>query len=82
MNVIKENFWDRTEDLSRHTEAKNKPENQHTPVPESSSSSEYCMMQKELNPHSPELTASASLNPETEDMELIIMDNQDSVHIM
>ena len=48
-------------------------------------------MQKELNPHSQvftpgisrtELTASASLNPDTEDMELIIMDNQDSVHII
>ena len=55
------------------------------------SSSEYCMMQKELNPHSQvftpgisrtELTASASLNPDTEDMELIIIDNQDPAHII
>ena len=49
------------------------------------------MMQKELNPHSQvftpgisrtELTASASLNPDTEDMELIIIDNQDPAHII
>ena len=65
-------------------------ENQQTPVLESSSSSEYCMMPKELNPHAEvfkpgisrtEPPAPVSTDPDTEDMGLIIMDNPDPVHI-
>lgn len=77
---------------TRHVTQKlrTKFENQQPLVSDSSSSSEYCIVQKELNPHAEVFTPSISRtappafvspDPDTEDMEPIIMDDPDPAHI-